>query len=249
KLAVGAWPSALWLWRTPVPGCVPGHEELTGRTGTLCAEPAERGAVRGTLFGEPFHATFHGGRLQVLSLGDARFTAIPEGTEVAWPPDLFGKGVPVAGTGGVLALEPPRPQPQAPLRPGWSERDARALAREVHGAIADKRPSAADLSDEAAEGTGSCLAHARRFLRRAREQGRDAAIVHGLLALPGETRASPHVWVRVALTGGRTLDLDPTSLDEVGPSTHAALAVEGAGASPGAAFLRLFSGQLRVVRR
>ncbi len=249
RLAGGAWPSALWLWRPPSPGCVPGREELTGRTGKLCAESVEEGMVRGTLFGAPFQATFASGWLRTLSLGDARFTAVPEGTQVPWPPDLIGAGVPVAPGKGALALEPALPQPRPALRPGWSEAEARALAREVHGAITDKRPSAADFSGEDGEGAGGCLAHARRFARRAREQGRDAAIVHGLLASPGERRAYPHVWVRVALVSGGTLDLDPTSLEEVAPGTHAPLAVEGAGESPGAAFLKLFSGQLRVVRR
>jgi hypothetical protein len=66
--------------------------------------------------------------------------------------------------------------------------------------------------------------------------------------VPGEARAYPHVWVRVRLTTGVLLDLDPTSLDEVGRSTHLALA---AGASPqdaGALWLDVLRGGHRVVR-
>jgi len=251
------WPLALWLWKAPGPGCVEGQEEITHRHGLLCAEaplsPTER---QGTLLGQPFHATYSDGLLSSLELPDARFSAVPPGTRAAWPPDLFASGVPVVGEepghpkgpSGGLAFDPPLLLEEPPLRPSWKPLEARRLAQRVYNAFPDKHPGAADFTGGFDEG-GSCLAHARRFVQLARAQGRDAAVVHGLLVEPAAARGYPHVWVRVRQQNGQTLELDPTSLDAVRPSTHLPLAVEGVGESPGAVWLRLFSGRLRAVRR
>jgi hypothetical protein len=72
--------------------------------------------------------------------------------------------------------------------------------------------------------------------------------VQGLLAAPGEGRAYPHVWVRVRLAGGAPLDLDPTSLDEVRPSTHLALAAGASPADAGSLWLQVLRGGHRVER-
>ncbi|HVE81278.1 MAG TPA: transglutaminase domain-containing protein, partial [Myxococcales bacterium] len=164
---------------------------------------------------------------------------------------LFGAGLPAAPGAGALRLVPAvaAPAAAAPLRPEWAEAEARAVAAKVHGRFAEKRPSGADFgAPSAGDGAAGCLGHARAFLAEARARGRGAAIVQGLLAAPGEDRAYPHVWVRVRLGSGALLDLDPTSLDEVVPSTHLALA---AGASPGDAgelWLKVLRGGHRVER-
>ncbi|NTX55706.1 transglutaminase domain-containing protein, partial [Myxococcus sp. CA039A] len=84
-----------------------------------------------------------------------------------------------------------------------------------------------------------------------REKGVKVALVHGLLVVDGGP-ARPHAWVRVALVGGGTLDLDPTSLDDVRADTHLALALaeaRGPALEAGARWLALLRGAHRVVRR
>lgn len=256
RTAAGEHLSSLWVWRGPSAGkCVPGREELGERRDALCLHTlAPDGSARGTLLGERFQARYEGGRMRELILGPARFIALPAGAQLAAPVDLFGEGFPVDGERGTLALEPALELPvkAEPLRATWDEREARALARQVHEAFPDKRPGPADLGpvrDEEDGGAGSCAAHVRRFVQRARQQRYDARVVHGLVAEPQERRAWPHVWVRVALAGGGTLDLDPTSLDEVSPHTHLVLVVTGDGEVAGQVWLRLLSGKHRVVRR
>lgn len=252
-----------WAWRQPPVGeCVRGREELGERRGALCLRALTRdGSASGSMLGEEFQARYEGGRLRELVIGPARFLAIPPGTAIAPPGDLFGEGFPIdEGGEGVLALEPGLGEPaRVEGRPGaarapWNEREARALARKVYEAFPDKRPGPADLGptpgeEEEEEGVGSCAAHVRRFLRLARETGHEALAVHGLVAEPGEQRAWPHVWVRVMLGGGRMLDLDPTTLDEVTPRTHLPLAATRDEQAAGRVWLELFSGRYRVVRR
>lgn len=245
RTAAGEHPSALWLWRQPPAGsCVTGFEEIGGKRGRLCLERfnADGGAM-GTLFGERFRASFRNGRLRALEIGEARFTSATSGIAAA-PIDLFSSGLTIEGGRGPLALEPPRALPPGPALAPWDERQARALAERVHASFTEKRPSAADLREPADDAdVGSCLAHARRFVKLAREAGREAGVVYGLLA---DGRAYPHAWVRVALAGGRALDLDPTSLDEVTPSTHLALATDERAA--GGLWLDLLAGRYRVRR-
>ena len=74
--------------------------------------------------------------------------------------------------------------------------------------------------------------------------------MHGLLVVDGGP-ARPHAWVRVGLPGGRTVDLDPTSLDDVTPETHLPLAVVepgGASLEAGGRWLALLRGEHQVVR-
>ncbi|MBF5046197.1 lasso peptide biosynthesis protein [Simulacricoccus sp. 17bor-14] len=253
----GVHPQALWLWHgPPAPGCIQAREELTGRVGPHCARARGPHAVAGTLLGEPFEAQYAAdGELQALQVGTAQFQRVGARLRLQPPPDLFSRGLPIAGGAtGALAFSPPWPPPTEPAPPlsAWREGPARALAREVHAALPDKRPSAADFDPAADEGgAGGCLAHALRFARLAAARGQRVALVHGLLALE-DGRAYPHAWVRVGLGGGATLDLDPTSLDEVTPDTHLPLALATPGAPArlaGERWLALLAGAHRITRR
>lgn len=265
-------PVSLWLWRRPSQGCLSGREELGGKTGPICVQTSKGSRVEGTALGQPFEAHYgDDGRLRRLSLGSARFRWVPSGTAVPPPPDLFAAGFEVHGGNGALFLEPPLPSSveltsarhrsggaqstqsgpseilgSARRRSGWSASQARALARQVYRSFSEKRPGPADLAEEKFPGAteGSCLAHALRFVRWARARGREAEVVYGLVR--EGSRTYPHAWVRAALTGSGTLQLDPSSLEEVSPTTHLAL---GSGEAAGAAYVDLLSGQRRVVRR
>jgi hypothetical protein len=247
-------PQALWLWHGPPPvGCVTGREELSGREGPHCVTRVDGRRVEGTLLGSPFRARYgEAGRLEVLEVGDSRFTVAAPGERLRAPPELFARGLPVEGVRGALALEPPLEVPARleGMTP-WEAGAARALAARVHAAFPEKGPGAADWSEDGAGEAGGCLAHALRFAALARERGVKVALVHGLLGVDGGP-ARPHAWVRVALARGGTLDLDPTSLDPVRPDTHLPVALEdarGPALEAGARWLALLRGAHRVVRR
>ncbi|MFY2562143.1 lasso peptide biosynthesis protein [Corallococcus terminator] len=247
-------PQALWLWRgPPAPGCVTGREELSGREGPHCVTGGTAPWVEGTLLGAAFRARYDvGGRMDVLEVGESRFTVAAPGERLRAPPDFFAKGLPVEGESGALALVPPLEVP--PRLEGmtpWTLGAARALAARVHAAFPEKGPGAADWSEDGAGEAGACLAHALRFAAWAREKGVKVALVHGLLVVDGGP-ARPHAWVRVALVGGGTLELDPTSLDDVRADTHLPVALEdarGPALEAGARWLSLLRGTHRVVRR
>lgn len=247
-------PQALWLWRgPPAPGCVTGREELSGREGPHCVTAVRGDTVEGTMFGQPFAARYdERGRMVALAVGESRFSAVPPGVRLRPPPDLFAQGLPVEGEEGPLAFSPPWP---VEVRPAWltdwRAGEARALAASVHAAFPEKGPGAADWNENGEGEAGGCLAHALRFASRAAAKGQRVALVHGLLVVDGGP-ARPHAWVRVGLAGGGTLDLDPTSLDDVTPETHLALAVtepKGPALEAGERWLALLRGEHRVVRR
>jgi hypothetical protein len=105
RTAEGKVPEGLWLWARPARGCVSGVDEVTGRTGPLCAEPERDGAVRGNAFGAAFTARYDSaGRLKSLEMGASRFErstgAAPQGEEP------FAQGFPVEGSGPVVVVEP-----------------------------------------------------------------------------------------------------------------------------------------------
>jgi hypothetical protein len=246
-------PQALWLWHgPPAPGCVVGREELGGREGPHCVTVVRGSRVEGTLLGQPFVAAYgERGALEALEVGEARFTAVAPGVRLRPPPELFAAGVPVEGEEGRLAFEPAWPLPEGPALTAWKAGAARALAESVHAAFPEKAPGAADWGARGEEEAGGCLAHALRFAVRARERGQRVALVHGLLAVDAGP-ARPHAWVRVGLSGGGTLDLDPTSLEPVTPQTHLPLALvepEGSAVGVGERWLALLRGERRVVRR
>ncbi|EAU67556.1 lasso peptide biosynthesis protein [Stigmatella aurantiaca] len=247
-------PQALWLWRGPPrPGCVTGREELTGREGAHCLTAVRGAEAEGTLLGSPFRARYDAqGWLQVLEVGESRFTRSAPGEKVRPPPELFSQGVPVQGNSGVLAFEPAWAVPgRVPGMTEWDAAAARALAARVHAAFPEKGPGAADWREGGAGEAGGCLAHALRFAAEAEARGHRVALVHGLLAVEGGP-ARPHAWVRVALPGGGGLELDPTSLDAVRPETHLALALvdpKGTSVEAGERWLELLRGTHRVVRR
>jgi hypothetical protein len=247
-------PQALWLWRgPPALGCVVGREELSGREGPHCVTAVREGRVEGTLLGQSFRADYgERGGLEVLEVGEARFTAVAPGVRLRPPPELFAAGVPVEGEVGRLAFEPAWPLPAAPRLTAWRASEARTLALMVHATFPEKAPGAADWGARGEEEeAGGCLAHALRFATLARKQGQRVALVHGLLAVEGGP-ARPHAWVRVGLPGGGTKDLDPTSMESVTPQTHLPLALaepEGSAVEVGERWLALLRGERRVVRR
>jgi hypothetical protein len=247
-------PQALWLWRgPPKPGCVKAREELTGREGPHCVTAIREREVEGSLLGAPFRARYDGkGRLQVLEVGESRFTVAAPGERLRPPPELFAQGVPVEGERGALTFVPAWPVPaRLPGMTPWRPAAARALAERVHAAFPEKGPGAADWRQGGEGEAGGCLAHALRFAAEAAASGQQVALVHGLLAVDGGP-ARPHAWVRVALEGGGVLELDPTSLEPVRPETHLPLALVDPRGSPheaGERWLELLRGGRRIVRR
>ncbi|WP_375754653.1 transglutaminase domain-containing protein [Corallococcus exercitus] len=252
-------PQALWLWRGPPPeGCVKGREELSGQEGPHCVTKRGPTTAEGTMLGARFLARYDDqGQFQALEVGDSRFTRAAPGERLRAPPELFAEGVPVeGGPEGALRLVPggqarPASVPaRLPEMTEWTSAEARALSAKVHAAFPDKGPTAADWRAGGEGEAGGCLAHALRFASLARSRGQRVGLVHGLLVVDGGA-ARPHAWVRVALRGGGTLDLDPTSLDPVRPDTHLALALvppEGPGLEAGERWLSLLRGDWRVVR-
>ncbi|MBN8233037.1 lasso peptide biosynthesis protein [Corallococcus macrosporus] len=252
-------PQALWLWRGPPPeGCVKGREELSGQEGPHCVTKRSPTAAEGTMLGARFRARYDDqGQLQALEVGDSRFTRAAPGERLRAPPELFADGLPVdGGAEGALRLVQARQATsftvptRLPEMTDWTPGEARALCAKVHAAFPDKGPTAADWRSGGEGEAGGCLAHALRFASLAREKGQRVGLVHGLLVVDGGA-ARPHAWVRVALRGGGTLDLDPTSLDPVRPDTHLALALvppEGPGLEAGERWLSLLRGDWRVVR-
>lgn len=247
-------PEGLWLLEAfGAPGCAEVREELGGRSGQACAREVSAGHARGTLLGEPFEAGYDSqGVLEWVALGDSRFERMDLAQKVAFPPDLFGEGLPVEGAGETLVLEPAlAPEPDVGALPEWEEREFRAVVRQAHEAFPEKRPGPADLAAASAEGAGSCLAHVHKVLALARERGKRVAVVHGLWADRQAGRAYPHVWVRARLKNRRVLDLDPTSLDPVRSATHLPIAAffDAGGREPGALWRRLFGGGFKVIGR
>lgn len=246
-------PQALWLWRGPPPvGCVTAREELTGREGPHCVTGAHGSEVEGTMLGAPFRARYDAsGKLEVLELVDSRFTVAAPGERLRAPPELFADGVLVEGEKGALAFEPPWPVPERlPGMTPWDAASARALAKRVNAAFAEKGPTAADWRAGGEGEAGGCLAHALRFAAEAAKQGQRVAMVHGLLVVDGGP-ARPHAWVRVALVSGGVLELDPTSLDPVRPDTHLPLALvdpKGSSLEAGERWLELLRGTHRIIR-
>lgn len=252
--SAGVVPQALWLWRgPPKPGCVTAREELTGEDGPHCVTAVRGPWVEGTLRGAAFRARYDGrGRMEVLEVGDSRFTVAAPGERLRPPPELFADGVPVEGEAGALAFSPPWRVPRRlPEMTDWSAAEARALAAEVHAAFPEKGPGVADWRRGGEGEAGGCLAHALRFAAGAARRGHRVGLVHGLLVVDGGP-GRPHAWVRVGLPGGKTLDLDATSLDEVRADTHLPLALvppEGAAREAGERWLSLLRGERRVVRQ
>lgn len=252
-------PQALWLWRGPPPeGCVKGREELSGQEGPHCVTARDATSAEGTMLGARFRARYdEQGRLQALEVGDSRFTRAAPGERLRPPPELFADGLPVeGGAGGALRLRPRQDAPaftvpaRLPDMTEWTPAEARALSAKVHAAFPEKGPTAADWRAGGEGEAGGCLAHALRYASLARARGQRVGLVHGLLAVDGGP-ARPHAWVRVALKGGGTLDLDPTSLDPVRPDTHLPLALvppEGPALEAGERWLSLLRGDFRVVR-
>lgn len=246
-------PQALWLWKGPrAPGCTQAREELSGREGLHCITAVRGAWVEGTLLGQPFRARQgRGGRMELLEVGESRFTVVAPGVRLRPPPELLSRGLPVEGGRGALAFEPPWP---VAARPGWltewSAEEARALAEQVHASFPRKGPGAADWEAQEGSEAGGCLAHALRFAARAAARGQRVALVHGLVVEEG--MALPHAWVRVGLAGGGTLDVDPALLEPVRPERHLALALAEPGREPveaGVRWLALLRAERRVVRR
>jgi len=221
------------------PGCVDAIPELGGRESKLCIE-RQGDSATGTVGGQPLRARYGADGLRLLELGTARFRRVPAGTKVAPPPDVFAHGFLIEGQAGPLALEPPvsidSSFPQ--VRP--TTRDAALKLSRVVAASFESNEAAAD-----------CVEHSRGYLERAKAAGFDAFIVHGLVVLPDDTVARPHAWVQVQLEDGAWFGIDPTLQMPVTPATHLRLgvAMNGERSGAGEAWLRLMSGEARVIRR
>lgn len=239
---------SLWLWHRPTTqGCVDGVEELGTRSGRLCAAPADEGdsdRVRGTIFGEPFSATYEHDRLAELRLSDAQFLRIGDRERPNAPPDLFGAGWPIHGAYGALSIEG---------APTLSNDDGGALLP-LKSAFRNREELEAQVAAAHAElksnADAFCTEFVARFLKEALASGHTALVVHGVVAEPDSQRAFPHVWIRARLPEG-LVDVDPTLLQPVTPETHAPLAVVAPSEheQAGRAWLDLFTGRAKVVRR
>jgi hypothetical protein len=117
----------------------------------------------------------------------------------------------------------------------WTSKKAQALAEKVH-----------------ADGAGTfnaCLEMARAFRAEANKDRVRAEVVTGLL-VEGD-RALPHAWVRVITETG-SLELDPSSLEQVTPERYLTLyrsADPADDAAGGKVFLDLLAGRRGVVRK
>jgi hypothetical protein len=244
----GRRPESLWLARRPPKeGCVAIFEELGARLGEGCVERLEADQVEGTVFGQPYAARYsQDGTLEELGLGRARFTRLTAATPLPPAADPFAAGWPLP-EGRAWRIEPPVAAERLQLPP-WRESEAWALAARVNASFVEKRPSPADFDAESSLEVGSCLGHVRRFRKWASEAGHPSAVVYGLLVDKG--RAYPHAWIRIGLAGGGTLDLDPTSLDQVKSETHIPLAASTVAEPPpsvGELWLDLLAGRRRLV--
>ncbi|HLT29631.1 MAG TPA: transglutaminase domain-containing protein [Myxococcaceae bacterium] len=249
----GRAPGGLWLWRRPAPGCVEGLDELSGETGTFCAE-ADGADLTGTMGKVAFRASYGGdGVLSTLVLPDATLRRVPLGSTIDVGPQALQALERVMrnppGTGALRWKNATFDASVKGLTP-WNRKDAEALSKSVDRSFRDKRQGPADFSPERVTDTrGGCLAHARRFALQAKEQGKTVGIVHGLVFHQGALR--PHAWVRVALEGGGTLELDPMLGKLVTPSTYLPLGATTEGSSDpelGRRWLRVLSGNVEVAR-
>jgi hypothetical protein len=249
----GRAPGGLWLWRRPVPGCVEGLDELTGETGEYCAE-TDGADLTGTMGKIPFRASYGGdGLLSMLVLPDATLRRVPLGSTIEVGPEAL-KSLERAmrnppGTGALRWKNANFDASLKGLTP-WTRQEAEALAKAVDRSFRDKRQGPADFSPKLTSSSrGGCLAHARRFALRAKEQGKTVGVVHGLVFHQGALR--PHAWVRVALDGGGTLELDPMLGKLVSPSTYLALGATTEGRNDpelGRRWLQVLSGNAEVSR-
>lgn len=251
--AEGHAPSGLWLWRRPVPGCVEGIDELSGEAGEFCAE-ARGDALGGTLGKVPFLATYGpDGVLSTLVLPDSTLRRVPLGSTLeVGPQALQSLERAMRNPPGTGALRWKNSTFDASLKglTPWTRQEAEALSKAVDRSFRDKRQGPADFDPNLTSASrGGCLAHARRFAIRAKDAGRTVGIVHGLVFHQGSLR--PHAWVRVALEGGGTLELDPMLGKLVTPSTYLPLGatIEG-NTDPelGRRWLQVLGGKVEVAR-
>lgn len=230
-------PEAYWLWRSPALGCVPGWDERSDEHGDLCADSWSEEVLRGRLLGRPFVAHYAEHRLQTLELGEARFVRVNKAPKLSSPPDLFAEGLSVSGAEGRLAVSPRGAALSPPPLKAWSVAQARALAEELH------------RQTTARPGVQVCVEVANEFVRRAQKAGHEARVVTGLVV--DDAKAFPHAWVRYSDETGRGAELDPALAIPVSARTHLALddrRVDDVALTAGAAYLKLYSGELQVVR-
>ncbi len=224
-------PASLALLQRPALGCLRVEDELTGARGELCVDQLEGSGAKGTLFGEAFFAEYDGaGGLISFTRGLARFHRVDPATALGAWKDPFAGGFAIDGATGALALAPPprAPAPSPPPKAAtWDARDAARLARGVRASFPGAR-------------TPRCLRVAERYVARAREKGREAELVLGLVK--DGARAYPHAWVR-AWTSDGVVELDPTLGVSVMRSTHLPLA------DAGRVYLELLAGERRIIAR
>ncbi len=230
-----ATPVSLWLWTRQPPSCLEVVDERTGQTGQACSTALSREELEGIALGQPFHAVYQDGVLEVLELGQARFSRLREAARVDGATGLWARGMASPAGRGELGLDPPLSLPRQPAAPSAAGRTfAERLLKEFGAAGKDER----------------CLEAAQRLLGYLDERGGHGVLVLGLLLDAG--RAWPHAWVRVDGPYGETVDVDPAWGRTVVPPGYLALemvAPGGHGLQAGQAYLDLASGKRRLVRR
>jgi|GEM_PF-2521910 len=97
------WASESLLRQPSSPGCFEVVDEVTFDRGEACVVKAGP-ASTGTLFGQPFTATYENRSLASLTVADSRFDRHSGPVTFA---DPFAAGLPITGNGNALALVPP----------------------------------------------------------------------------------------------------------------------------------------------
>ena len=230
-----ATPVSLWLWTRQLPRCLEVVDERTGESGQACSNAVSGEELEGIALGQPFHAVYQDGVLEVLDLGPARFSRLREAPALKGATGLWAQGIACPTGPGQLLLEPPLSLPRQPQAASSRGRTwAQGLLKEFGAAPQDER----------------CLQSAQRLLAYLEERGGHGVLVLGLLVDAG--RAWPHAWVRAEGPYGETVDLDPAWGRLVVPMGYLALelvAEGGHGLQAGAAYLELASGKRRLLRR
>jgi hypothetical protein len=225
---------SVYLWHRPQSaGCVKAEDELARKLGELSVSELAGQELRGTLFGQPFWARYDDAQtLKELELLPARFVAV-SGERAIAPPDLFEKGLPVAGAQGALQWAPGWESEAPSFTAAISAKDAKGLYARVRRRFA-ARPEV------------FCLEIARAYVEAAPKGS--AQVVDGVYVPPGTSRALPHAWVRVQLPDGTFWEADPTLGVAVRAQTHLVLAI-GDRTVAGARWLEAFAGGRQVIRQ
>ncbi len=246
ELLEGLRPEGLVLLSPPKEGRQTVVEDLHGDELILEVAQSNAGFASGRMGADVFQASYRGGLLERLDLAEVSFIRVEGEQRPRQTKDRFGGGVPVSGSSGELRLVVGQVDAGTVALLPVEEETARRVMQSVHEQFTSKRTSRADLIEDPGAREGSCLAHVRAALAglaKSKSKGM-GAVVHGFVAEEGDSRAYPHVWVRVRTERG-LVDLDPTLMLAVTARTHLPLAVRAtltAEPSVGQRYLEVFRG-------